>query len=92
MNEQEELKKEFDEKFPEFSGVGAPYPTFRNQVNRNHIWQFFMSWSSTREQTLLKEVDGLKDKLSVAELERDSNFLIPAVRVMFKNNIIAYSK
>ena len=31
--------------------------------------------SNAREQALLKEVEGVKDKLSVAELERDSNFL-----------------
>jgi hypothetical protein len=38
-----ELLEAFDEQFPAFEGVGAPFPMFSNTPNRNHIRLFLQS-------------------------------------------------
>lgn len=35
-----EIERIFDREFPEFIGIGAPYPIFKDTPNRNHIKQF----------------------------------------------------
>ena len=35
-----EVLREFDEKFPEYKGIGAQFPIFAENPNREHIKQF----------------------------------------------------
>lgn len=60
-----EVVKLFDEKFPEFKGVGANFPIFKDYPNREHIKQFWLE----HFKSLLEEMR-MEDK-TFPELESD---------------------
>lgn len=47
--EDRDWKERFDEEWPQFEGVGAPFPIFRDHPNRNHIMQFISQEITTAE-------------------------------------------
>jgi len=47
-----DTREDFDEKFPQFYGVGSPFPIFTKTPNRNYIWQFI---ETQNKAILLKE-------------------------------------
>src|SRR3990167_10280939 len=59
-----EILKEFDEKYPQFEGVGASFPIFKNNPNRQHI-KSFLSESMEKIQRaeherIIKITEGMK--------------------------------
>lgn len=53
--ETQEWEKEFDERFPAFFGIGAPFPMFEDTPNRNHIKQFISSLLSQQREQAYEE-------------------------------------
>lgn len=50
----ENWEKRFDEQFPAFYGVGAPFPIFKETPNRNWIKQFISSELESAKQEEIK--------------------------------------
>jgi hypothetical protein len=59
----EKLLEEFDRRFPAFDGVGAMFPIFVENPNREHVKEFFLSYIRSLESSN-KE---LEEKLRVAK-------------------------
>mgnify|MGYP001569346772 CR=1 FL=1 len=61
----EEILKEFNDKFPEFKGVGSQYPIFAENPNRNHI-KAFLSASITKAcEEMMEENNRLIDIINL---------------------------
>lgn len=52
----EEWEKEFDEKFPPFIGIGAQFPIFAENPNREHIKSFFQKSRIQAKKEERKEI------------------------------------
>jgi AAA+ ATPase superfamily predicted ATPase len=50
-------EKEFDKKYPEFKGVGAPYPIFARSHNREHFKSFIRQTLKEQRQEIIEEIE-----------------------------------
>lgn len=58
----------FDEQFPAFYGVGAPFPIFKETPNRNWIKQFISSEIELAKQEERERIESVKNYLYDIEI------------------------
>ena len=84
----DKILAEFDEKFPPFRGIGAPFPMFRETPVRSHIVQFL---SESITQALAEERERVVDNIRFIydnywldqKIQTSGNYKIVINREMF---------
>lgn len=71
----EEIVQQFDEKWPPFTGVGAPFPMFKDTPVRSHIVQWLRSTFTTHHKGLVEKITALGDGIDRHSSPGDEGYM-----------------